>query len=152
MNLLQALERLRTAQKELAAQLINRSSLVRVSSIDHVDTENIVKTESQDFLLISASASGAYSEGRAMSHKKPKSMFKIFRKKQRNSVEAAHSNSGPWTSRHSDPDLLSIRPEPTQVPASMKKRTASLSSLASQLEFLFGAIAPREYESFLGGA
>jgi hypothetical protein len=105
LNLPQALERLRAAQKELAAQLINRSSRVRFSSIDHLDTENIVKTESQDFLLISASASGAYSEGRAMSHKKPKSMFKIFRKKHC-CVEASHSTSGPLTSRHSTPDLL----------------------------------------------
>jgi hypothetical protein len=133
--LLQALERLRAAQKELAAQLINTSSQVRVSSIDHVATENVVKTDCQDFLQIATSASSVQSEGNATAYKKPKSMFKIFRKKHWNGAEAFHSTSGPLRSRHSTPDLLSFRLETTQAPATMKKRTESLSSLASQLDF-----------------
>ena len=141
--LLQALERLRAAQKQLASQLTQDTPTVRrVSSESAV--ENSLTTESQDSLLIAMSTSGTPSEGslpagNLTTPKKPKPIFKMFRKKNKDVVNSSQLSAAPLRKRHSTPELKSLSPGPATVsPASIsaKKRTSSLTNLSMQLDYL----------------
>jgi Phosphatidylinositol 3- and 4-kinase len=138
LTLLQALDRLRVAQRQLASQLTNDTSRVRVSSIDKNDVENALKSDSDDSMLIAIGPSSSSVNGNTheLLPKKSKSVFKMFHKRNKDFACSSESKSAPLRARHSVPDLVAMNDRSIAIaPAAIKTRTKSLTNLAVHLEY-----------------
>jgi hypothetical protein len=157
LTLLQALERLRTAQRQLASQLTtnNNNTLrrIRANSVDNTPKSNsdVLMIESQDegmLLTTSTSsnsptdASGSFlpRDSSATPSKKQKSVFKLFRKKNKDASKTNAMMTTPIKKYASTSDLPSLSPavlsNSPMASAPLKVRTSSLTNLSMQLEYL----------------
>lgn len=136
MTLLQALDRLRAAQRQLASQLTSDTSRVRVSSLDRSGVEKVLKSNSDDSMLIAISPRNGNSPSmNEILPKKSKSVFKLFHKKNKDVVYSSEKSDSLRT-RHSVPDLVTMSSGTTAIaPSAIRTRTKSLTSLAVHLEY-----------------